>query len=117
MLIKVTTHCFQIKSITGPKDTQHSNQTFSVSVKTDAVALFVWLETDRPGMFSDNGFVMTQEEAELSFYAAEEMTVEDLQSSLTVKSLTDTYQQGYVRETYVEDLDFHPNDIRNVIFT
>lgn len=104
----------QIESISEPTQTQHSKWTFSVSVKTDAVALFVWLETDQRGVFSDNGFVMTQEEIQLSFYAAEEINVEDLRSSLTIKSLTDTYQ-GYGGETFVENPDIHPNDIRNVI--
>lgn len=87
-----------------------------MSVKTDTVALFVWLETELPGVFSDNGFLMTQEEAQVYFYAVKKVTVEDLKSSLTVKSLTDTYQQVYPFVTFPENLDVHPNDIRNVVF-
>lgn len=87
-----------------------------MSVKTDAVAMFVWLETELPGVFSDNGFLMAQEEAQVYFYAANEVTLEDLSSSLTIKSLTDTYQEVFSYETFPENHDIHPNDIRNVVF-
>lgn len=106
----------QIGSITGPTATSQSDWTFSVSVTTDAVAMFVWLETELPGVFSDNGFLMAQEEAQVYFYAANEVTLEDLSSSLTIKSLTDTYQEVFSYETFPENHDIHPNDIRNVVF-
>lgn len=78
------------------------------------VALFVWLETSHPGVFSDNGFLMTVAEIQVDFYASKEVTVEDLQASITVKSLTDTYQGGG-GEALPEDM-LHPNDIRNIVF-
>ncbi|XP_045108284.1 beta-mannosidase-like isoform X2 [Portunus trituberculatus] len=106
----------QSGDITGPVATSQSNWTFSVNVKTDSVALFVWLETELPGVFSDNGFLMAQEEAQVHFYAVKKITVEDLKSSLTVKSLTDTYNQVYPFATFHENRDIHPNDIRNVVF-
>lgn len=79
------------------------------------MALFVWLETNHPGVFSDNGFLMTSEETQVDFFASEEVTVEELQASMTIKSLTDTYQQRYARETLAEDV-LHPNDIKNIWF-
>lgn len=106
----------QTGDITGPIATPQSNWSFNVSVKTDTVALFVWLETELPGVFSDNGFLMAQEEAQVYFYAVKKITVEDLKSSLTVKSLTDTYQKVYPFATFPENPDIHPNDIRNVVF-
>lgn len=64
-----------------------------MTVRTDAPALFVWLQTTHPGVFSDNGFMMREEETEVQFYAGEEVTAAELQASVNVKSLTDTYQQ------------------------
>lgn len=89
-----------------------------MNVISDAVALFVWLETDVPGVFSQNGFVMTQSDMEVSFYAAQETTNEDLRASLTVMSLTDTYsKESYTKQQDgLKDGPPHPNDIRNVFY-
>lgn len=82
-----------------------------MTVNTDAVALFVWLETTHPGVFSDNGFLMTAATTEVSFYASEEVTVAELEATLTVKSLTDTH--SYEGEMLPRGM-LHPNDIRNI---
>jgi len=65
---------------------------FKVQVKAKAVAAFVWLETRFSGRFSDNGFMLTENLKELRFYAWEDVTVADLQTSLSVWSLFDIYQ-------------------------
>lgn len=103
----------------GPTTSSSSSWTFTVTVNSDAVALFVWLETDVPGAFSQNGFVMTQSDIEVSFYAAQETTNEQLQSSLTVMSLKDTYSLEYPKKQQegLKDESYHPNDIRNVFFS
>lgn len=87
-----------------------------MTVNSDAVALFVWLETDVPGVFSQNGFVMTQSDMEVFFYAAQETTNEVLQASLTVMSLTNTYSidDHKKQQEGLRDEPTHPNDIRNV---
>lgn len=79
------------------------------------MALFVWLETPHEGVFSDNGFLMTAQEAQVDFFAGNELTTTELMASITVKSLTDTHQRGYEGQTLPESM-MHPNDIRNVWF-
>lgn len=103
----------EVGDIIGPTQTQYSNWTFAVTVRTDVPALFVWLETTHPGVFSDNGFIMTEAETAVQFYAGEEVTAAELQASVSVKSLTDTYAQRYGGETLAEGI-LHPNDIRNI---
>ncbi|KAG7173221.1 Beta-mannosidase-like [Homarus americanus] len=106
-----------ISTISGPIVTPQSNWTFTVKVRSEAVALFVWLEVDEPGVFSDNGFVMIDEESVIMFYSAEDTTVDALHSSITVKSLTDTYSVETIAKAATENLmlcALHPNDIRNL---
>ena len=42
---------------------------FEVTLTAEAPAAFVWLETEMPGRWSDNGFIMTERERVLTFYA------------------------------------------------
>jgi hypothetical protein len=49
-------------------DTQPYENAFAVTVTAAAPAAFVWMETQYPGRWSDNGFLMTQESIELTFY-------------------------------------------------
>ncbi|KAK8727948.1 hypothetical protein OTU49_009526, partial [Cherax quadricarinatus] len=109
----------KVESISGPETTSKSNWTFTVKVTNDAISLFVWLEVDESGVFSDNGFLMTESQVDILFYSLSETTVDALQSSITVKSLTDTYSEGTVVHPATEavlDDSFHPNDIRNILF-
>ncbi|XP_071518436.1 beta-mannosidase isoform X2 [Panulirus ornatus] len=111
--------CVKVESITGPIMTPKSNWTFSLNVTNDIISLFVWLEVDQSGVFSDNGFLMTEAQVQVMFYALEETSVEALQNSITVTSLTDTYKKDFVTKAGAEafmDGTFHPNDIRNIIF-
>ncbi|KAK4290007.1 hypothetical protein Pmani_037073 [Petrolisthes manimaculis] len=106
----------QVTSILGPTSSGSSDWTFTVTVNSDAVALFVWLETDVSGVFSQNGFVMTESQMEVLFYADQETTTGELQASLTVMSLTDTLSRVYQNQQQegLKDSAIHPNDIRNV---
>lgn len=84
-----------------------------MTVKNDEVALFVWLELDCPGVFSDNGFLMTGD-VEVEFYAYKEITLTEVEESISVISLTDTYSKERVSKNLI-DRAFHPNDIMNVV--
>lgn len=62
---------------------------FDVQLGTDNVAPFVWLEAGGlKGRFSDNGFLLYSAAKTVQFFALEDMTVAELQSKLTVTSLT-----------------------------
>lgn len=84
-----------------------------MTVKSDEVALFVWLEVDYRGVFSDNGFLMTGDVV-VEFYAYEEVSLSEIEGSISVISLTDTYSKERV-STNLIDRAFHPNDIMNVV--
>ncbi|XP_045607068.2 beta-mannosidase isoform X1 [Procambarus clarkii] len=109
----------KVESISGPFTTVKSNRTFTVKLTNDAISLFVWLEVDEDGVFSDNGFLMTEPEVDITFYSLKDTTADALQSSITVKSLTDTYKGetvvGVGAKTVMEH-SFHPNDIKNILF-
>lgn len=84
-----------------------------MTVKSSEVALFVWLESDYSGIFSDNGFLMT-EDVEVEFYAYEEATLAEIEENISVSSLTDTYSKERVSGNLL-DRAFHPNDIMNIV--
>ena len=65
---------------------------FTVSITTNAIAPFVWLEAyGVKGRFSDNGFLMIKPTMTLTFYAWQSVDPSTLKQSLTVKSLMDIY--------------------------
>lgn len=67
------------------------NNTFTVSVNSEKVALFVWLDAHSiPGHFSENGFLLYQMSKSVKFYPDNQnVTKEELESVLTVTHLTD----------------------------
>lgn len=68
------------------------NFRFSVSLSTDNIAPFVWLEAAGiSGHFSDNGFLMVDRSVRLDFQAWQNVTAEELAANLTVTSLMDLY--------------------------
>lgn len=70
-------------------ETDHS--TFNVTLKTDAIAPFVWLDSATiPGRFSDNGFTMITDNLVIQFYSKNEAKLEDIFAKLKVTSLKDT---------------------------
>lgn len=60
-----------------------------IDLRTDAIAPFVWLETDEEGIFSDNGFTLWTESKQLKFGNREEKEIdtENFKNTLTVRSL------------------------------
>ena len=67
---------------------------FTVSVTTNAIAPFVWLEAyGIKGRFSDNGFLMIKPTMTLTFFAWESVTPSELKQSLTIKSLMNIYYE------------------------
>ncbi|RXG68427.1 Beta-mannosidase [Armadillidium vulgare] len=82
----------QIANVSGGK-----NQ-FKILLKTDAVALYVWLETDYEGVFSDNGFIMTTKTQIIIFESNSTISVEDLRKNIRVTSLSDTINKRDIRK-------------------
>ncbi|XP_069671590.1 beta-mannosidase-like isoform X2 [Periplaneta americana] len=65
---------------------------FEVKIKTDAVALFVWLEAyNIEGHFSDNGFLMVTSSRKVQFNAKQNITSDQLKQAVTIISLADIH--------------------------
>ncbi|XP_072403176.1 beta-mannosidase-like [Diabrotica undecimpunctata] len=62
---------------------------FEVTVSSDKPALFVWLDTEIRGRFSENGFVQVDSSKSIYFYGEEETSLSDFQQSLTISNLLD----------------------------
>ncbi|XP_076456122.1 LOW QUALITY PROTEIN: beta-mannosidase-like [Babylonia areolata] len=78
-------------SITGL--TQDSDRQFTVTVSTNAIAPFVWLESAGiMGRFSDNGFLLLRPTTTVKFFAWQDVDYASLHAALTVMSLTDVYR-------------------------
>ena len=73
--------------------TMIGQRSFVVTMTTNQLATFVWLEAgDIKGHFSDNGFLWVEDIARnVTFNAWQDTTEEGLLSALTVKSLADIY--------------------------
>ena len=70
-----------------------SHPEYTVSVKSRLPAAFVWLQAPSvPGHFSDNGFLMTSRERDVTFYADEDVAEEDVEEALSIMSLHDIYK-------------------------
>ena len=66
---------------------------FRVTLTAEYPAPFVWLSTgDIMGRFSDNGFLMRDWNKIITFYAWEDVTVDQLKAALSVQSLMDIYK-------------------------
>lgn len=73
-------------SATGSK-----GQVYAISLATDRVAPFVWLDSPTvKGHFSTNGFLFLSPKMKVQFYAKQAISSEILRKVLTVKSLMDT---------------------------
>ena len=68
-------------------------RTIHVTVKADKVAVFVWMDTDLAGHFSDNLFVLHPcQPQDVYFHSAQlegRRSVEELRKSITITSLVD----------------------------
>ena len=66
---------------------------FEISIETDSIALFVWLDIAVNtffGVFSDNGFHMTSKTYVIS-YQTDDVSIKNIRQYLTVKSLMNAY--------------------------
>ena len=79
-------------------DNERASKTVaSITLTSNATAAFVTLETDHallPGHFSDNALMLlpgTLNAATIEFVGDSEFTTKELEASLTVRSLRDTY--------------------------
>ncbi|KAA0202062.1 hypothetical protein HAZT_HAZT000623 [Hyalella azteca] len=76
--------------VTGVHAVSSENQTYLVSLTTDEVALFVFLETDVAGVFSENGFVMFESAMTVTFEARRPTSSDELVGSIEITTLTHT---------------------------
>ena len=77
---------FQITSV---KKSPNTNEA-TITITTDKIAPFVWLETEEKGEFSDNGFILLKPNFNLKFKKNinnETINIEKLKQTLTVRSL------------------------------
>lgn len=64
------------------------DNTFEITLKTDKICLFVWLEShDIRGLFSDNAFHMYTETKSVTFRSNKPTTLEELKRVLTVTNI------------------------------
>ena len=74
--------------------THTGDNRFTVELKTDGIAAFVWLEArDIKGHFSDNGFMMVTPTVQVDLFAWQDIKdAVTLQKTLLVTSLSDVYR-------------------------
>ena len=85
---------------------------YEINLTTEEIALFVWLETEVAGVFSDNGFHMIESKKTIKFQAREPTDLEKVNDSITIMSLYDTRPQ----EEDSGSSDIHENSIMNMFF-
>lgn len=79
-------------SITNITPAPGSQNDFEIQLKTDRIALFVWLEAHNiPGHFSSNGFLLVKPNITVNFVAKHSVSVQQLHNALTIFSLADFY--------------------------
>jgi len=83
-------------SISAYNFTTINSNSASVTIKSSAVAPFVFLSTSLPGTFSDNGFLLLPgAPVTLTFSGWTAFDVAQLAQSLQIKSLFDSYSAGH----------------------
>ena len=69
----------------------------SLTIQSDTIAPFVFLETPISGRFSDNGFLIyTNQTVQLTFFGWENFSIGYLSSTLRITSLADTYLWKFI---------------------
>lgn len=64
---------------------------FKISIKTDGIALFVWLDSgDIRGLFSSNGFVLVRTKKTVKFIAENVTSSDNLLQALTITHVKDS---------------------------
>ena len=62
-------------------------ESYTISVESDNIALFVWLEaTGLRGRFSENGFLQSTQVREVVFLSREFISSKQLEESLSVRA-------------------------------
>ncbi|XP_064471506.1 beta-mannosidase-like isoform X2 [Ornithodoros turicata] len=80
-----------ITNVSGPFAWSNGLNSFSLTLATNYIALFVWLDAHSvTGYFSDNGFVMLEPTMGLHFFTQERITSDYLRAVITAVSLPDT---------------------------
>ncbi|KAK4884761.1 hypothetical protein RN001_001032 [Aquatica leii] len=76
-------------TITAIKEHRSPDQQFTITISTNEIALFVWLEVNNniKGRFSDNGFLQITNEKNVTFTPTDYVILDDLIRSLTVTHL------------------------------
>lgn len=77
-----------MEQVSGPAS---DGATYHIHLSTDNIAMFVLMETSIDGIFSDNGFVMTERTTVLEFMARQSTSASELLGSINIRSLVDTY--------------------------
>ncbi|KAF2364830.1 Glycoside hydrolase family 2 immunoglobulin-like beta-sandwich [Trinorchestia longiramus] len=76
--------------VTSVQKVLSKKNTYSILLTTDQVAVFVFLETDVDGVFSENGFIMFQQNKTVLFEARQRTNSDELLGSIEVTTLTHT---------------------------
>ena len=80
-----------LKAIQVTKESDSKESVFKIKLQTDKIAPFVWLDfhyqSNITGTFSDNGFLLFNENQEITFKTESQLTVNDIKSNLIVKSI------------------------------
>nr|AEE61968.1 unknown [Dendroctonus ponderosae] len=67
---------------------QTGTKTYEITVRSDNIALFVWLDAHAiMGRFSENGFLQVEATRTVSFHSDQDTNVEELQAAITVTHL------------------------------
>lgn len=68
---------------------EESQWSIDVTISTDKPAAFVWLDTneDRPGRFSDNGFLMSTATRTITFWSELAISAQEFSNDLIIQHL------------------------------
>ncbi|KAK9719277.1 Mannosidase Ig/CBM-like domain [Popillia japonica] len=84
----IKTASVQVVSVEKADDT---GKMFKISIKTDGIALFVWLDSgDIRGLFSSNGFVLVRTKKTVKFIAENVTSSDNLLQALTITHVKDS---------------------------
>ncbi|KAI4469189.1 beta-mannosidase [Holotrichia oblita] len=76
--------------ILSVEDTDGAGKIFEIDIKTDSIALFVWLDSGNiRGLFSSNGFVLVRTRKTVRFIAEDVIKSQDLLQALTITHAKD----------------------------
>ncbi|XP_063539308.1 beta-mannosidase isoform X1 [Cydia strobilella] len=71
----------QINVLSNIKPTTNGFR-YTVEITTDTVVLFLWLETQEPGRFEDNGIIVTDPRITVNYVSNKQMSPQDLEKSI-----------------------------------